>query len=208
MAKVEMTITEGLTRLRTIRGQLHRLSNEVAPLLLVIEPVSDLDREKIDQRARSFVDQLNALEYNHFAIKAAINHANAVTPIDIMINGDPMTITLAGALEFRRFAQERQHVTTAIVDHVRRTKREYQSKTEAAQAHAERSIPTTGGVSSEALNSLISAFMPELYDPVGVEELVGRRLRDNEFFVSQLEGKITEINSSTRIVVDLYPPEG
>lgn len=200
-----MTLTEVLSRIKTIGKQIDGLTN--ANALVAVETngrIAGVDAEQALRTYAANAQSLTALSLNREKLIAALLVANAATYVTI--NGQRMLI--AAAISRKNTATERLPVLQTLYAQIRtlaeRAAQNNDRLRESAISEVTKMSPEQRGPSIDtAIEALVARRTQHFRDPANLMTTLPTMIRDLEEFLVVVDSALAVVNATTTIEIAL-----
>ena len=190
---VTITIHEGLTRLKTLKARIDKITNKrentVIGLLKNNQPadITYPTKEDMEKALKANFQSLKDLLANYIAIKTAIDNSNSVTKITVA--GKVYTITEALAYKNNILPAKRDFLYSlkAQLDNVQR---QYDLEYKTVQNLVEKNNMDT---------ELVKELFPKISDPNSLGKYISTEEQAIEQFLEEIDNALVTSNVSTTI---------
>jgi sugar-specific transcriptional regulator TrmB len=205
---MEISITRGLTELKTLDARINKAIGEGNYIAMTVGKKSVVGFptiEDFEKKAKSSLQSVQDLIKRRNAIKSAIVNSNATTKVTIA--GQEMTV--AEAIERKTSINYEKALLQKLVTDYNNTIRRFEQESSKVQERLDELLKTTYGkdvkVSSDQYDSTAKPFLeqnePKLIDPLKLREEIEKLDKSIAEFEMNVDFVLSESNTITKITV-------
>lgn len=205
---MEYTITRGLSELKTLKARYQKELREMNIIAVkhgsrLRKPYTSFSVEDFKKNAAAKVQSVEAIAKRIVEIKTQIDKANATTIVKI----GSREMTISEALVEKSFIGLKKDLLNKYKMELREAREEFDCATEENKRRVEKIVSDKSAKEKDDTNEkevteMIDKTYPiELIDPSKLEDKIQKLEREIEEFESNVDFALSEINSTTKIVV-------
>lgn len=205
---MEYTITRGLSELKTLKARYQKELREMNIIAVkhgsrLRRPYTSFSVEDFKKNAAAKVQSVEAIAKRIVEIKTQIDKANATTTVKI----GSREMTISEALVEKSFIELKKDLLNKYKMGLREAREEFDCATEENKRRVEKIVSDKSAKEKDDTNEkevteMIDKTYPiELIDPSKLEDKIQKLEREIEEFESNVDFALSEINSTTKIVV-------
>ena len=212
MTTITMSLYDALSKVKTMKASVDRLSSCSQMAIIrkkyLNETESGYDLNEAEKKIQSSYDSTFALIHNYYALKAAINDANAKTTVTI----GGVEYSIANLIVRYRGLRKEMELYNTVMRMYNDVKSEVERKNDkilnpdTISRYINNMIGGNGKPQADMIETLERNYknnnVLDIYDPLNIFDLITKKLNEINEILDRYHSALTQVNVNTMITVD------